>query len=108
MTYYCPFCWSEIDGSTEVCPRCGSNLRKFSNLSYEEKLLVALRQPIPENRRLAIQILGELRSERVLPEFRKILEIEEDVFVVSEVVRALAAIGSERSLTLLAKAAQHR
>ena len=94
LTWFCPECWKQIEFQDIKCPRCGHSLSRYDNLSYEEKLIAALRHPIRENRMLAIQLLGDLRSQAALPVFRSMLEKEQDFYVVREITRSLAKIGS--------------
>src|SRR5512135_1720063 len=82
LNYYCPHCWKEIEAGAIQCPHCLYALADHERLSYEEKLLRALGHPIRENRMLAIQLLGELRSTAALPAFEAILRAEEDPYVV--------------------------
>lgn len=108
MTYFCPVCWKEMPAETTVCPSCGADLLTFSSQPMEDKLLAALNHPVPENRRLAIQVLGETKSERAVPALKAMLESEEDIYVLIDALKALAAIRTSQSLGLIQKAASHR
>ena len=91
-----------------LCPNCGYDLSDFSSRSYEEKLLLALRHPVPESRMVAIQTLGDLHSQRALLELERILgDLQEDVYTLRETVIAIAKIPGEYSKTLLKGATQH-
>ena len=91
-----------------ICPNCGYDLSDFSSLSYEEKLLLALRHPVPESRMVAIQTLGDLHSQPAPPELVKILrDLQEDVYILREAVIAIAKIPGENSKTILKEAVQH-
>lgn len=61
MTYFCVSCWKIIAGDAKICPFCGCDLTAASARSYPERLIGALRHPVPETRLLAAEILGELR-----------------------------------------------
>jgi predicted amidophosphoribosyltransferase len=108
LTCFCPECWKEIGPQNAECPHCGCNLSQHDYLSYEEKLLAALRHPIRENRMLAIQLLGDLRSQAALPVFRSMLETEQDFFVVREIARSLAKIGSAESEDIIRMLEDHK
>jgi len=97
LTCFCPECWKETEPQNIKCAHCGCNISQHDNLSYEENLLAALRHPIRENRMLAIQLLGDLRSQPALPLFRSMLETERDFCVVREIAWSLAKIGSAES-----------
>ena len=108
LHYYCPHCWKEIEAGAIQCPHCLYALADHERLSYEEKLLRALRHPIRENRMLAIQLLGELRSASALPAFEALLRDEEDPYVVREVARAVARIGGDEGRAMLHRLKAHR
>lgn len=107
LTYFCPGCWRQLDQNSASCPYCKYDLAEFGRLSYEEKLLLSLDHPIRENRALAIQTLGTLRSEKALRHFEAILEGESDFYVIREVLHALARMNTPRSRAMLSRAARH-
>src|SRR5208283_1840464 len=92
MPAYCPSCWNEINPGDDSCPHCSYRMRDYDGLSYEMKLLYALDHPIRETRMMAIQLLGELKSTAALPAFRSILRAEDDVYIIREIARSLAAL----------------
>lgn len=108
MTYFCPVCWKEIPAAATVCPSCGADLLRFSSLPFEDKLLAALNHPVPENRRIAIQVLGETRSARAVVALGAMLESEEDIYLLMDSLKALAAIKTPEALTLIEAAKRHR
>ncbi len=92
----------------ERCPDCGIELARYQAESFEEKLLRALEHPVPEQRCLAIQLLGELGSQAALPGLEKVLDTEvNDIYALREAVVALSKIHGPRSRALLQKAAGH-
>ena len=99
--FFCPHCWKEINAQADQCPYCAYNLKEYKNLSFEEKLINALGHPVRENRMMAIQVLGELRSRKALPVFASILETEEDFYVIREIMLALEKIGGAESKKML-------
>jgi len=107
MIHFCPNCWSEIPENLSVCPHCQYDLAHFNQLPYEDKLILALRHPIRENRMLAIQLLGDLRNRSAISVFRSIIREENDFYVIREVVRSLRKIGGKDSEELLSALAQH-
>jgi HEAT repeat protein len=108
MRYFCPSCWTEIDAAPRRCPACGADLNRFHELSYEDKLLLALRHPVLEHRLMAIVILGRRRSERAVPFLRALLDSEDNVYVVREALRALARIGGPGAQAVLQAATSHQ
>jgi HEAT repeat protein len=107
VTYFCPNCWNEFKENFKKCPACGYSIEEFERLSYEDKLIVALNHPVREFRMNAIRQLGNMRSERALQHFERIIDREDDIFTLMEIAEALSKIRSQKSLELLFKLAEH-
>lgn len=108
LTFYCPNCWQIIHESEKTCPDCGYSLETFSHQDYKEKLLVALHHTIPERRIIAAHILGNLKIQDAVPEFKKILEEErEDYYFLRAILTALAKIEHPERIEIIEKAAHH-
>jgi hypothetical protein len=108
ITYYCPSCWAEFGENVSVCPRCGYDIRSFSDLEYEQKLMRAAFHPIPENRHMAVMALGMLRTPRALPVLGRILrEEKDDIYLLFQVLKAAANIPDPRSMDLLEEGTRH-
>jgi HEAT repeat protein len=73
----------------------------------EQKLILALRHPIRENRMISIQLLGDLKSQAAIAFFASLLETEEDFYVLREIVRSLVKIGSRECKELIRKLKYH-
>jgi predicted amidophosphoribosyltransferase len=43
LRVFCPNCWIEINAEDNICEGCGFRLATFDSLSYEAKLLLALK-----------------------------------------------------------------
>jgi hypothetical protein len=78
LTFYCPKCWAIIDARIMICPECNYKIEEFDESPYEEKLLSALNHVVPERRIMAIQILGNLKSQKAIPEFLRLIQ-EQDL-----------------------------
>jgi HEAT repeat protein len=65
---------------------------------------MALKHPIRENRAMAIQLLGELRSEKALDALESILRGGSDFYVLREVLHALAKLDTPQSRAILLSA----
>jgi HEAT repeat protein len=107
LTSYCPNCWIETRPDDRTCPGCGFRMAAFDSLGYEGKLLLALKHPIRENRMLAIEILGDIKSQTAVPAFANIIDEEEDPYVLGAIARAIVRIGGHSTRALLAKLASH-
>jgi hypothetical protein len=93
-TFFCPECWEEIPESALECPHCRYDLSSYGRLSYEEKLILALRHPLPENQLMAVRLLGDLRSTRAVEYFQEMLAADANFYLVREIVRSLRRIGT--------------
>jgi HEAT repeat protein len=107
MFYYCPNCWQNLKESAVNCPHCGYDLSEYDRLSYEDKLLLALNHPVRENRMMAIEVLGRLKSQRVVPAFQEIVAATEDFHVAQAIVEALTRIGGAASEAVLRNMENH-
>lgn len=108
MVYFCPSCWSEFKEDFRKCPACGYDIEEFENLSYEDKLIVALNHPVREFRINAIKQLGNMKSEKALQHFEKIISNGESIFILIEIIESLSKIPSKKSVELLFKLSKHR
>ncbi len=106
-SFFCPRCWQETDEKTSICPFCFYDRTRDDDLSYEEKLLSALHHPIRENRMIAVQLLGDLRSRAAIPVFASLLESETDFYFLREIIRALGKIGNPESWRLIRLLQKH-
>jgi len=105
--FFCPGCWIEVDEAARCCERCGYDLSAYQDLSFEDKLLLALRDPIRETQRMAVYLLGRLGSERALSAFEELLASSEDPYLLREVVQALSRIPLDGSMRLMEGACRH-
>lgn len=105
MTWFCPYCWAEVLPETEVCPRCGGDLRRHVDLA--EGLVLALRSPDALTRRRAAYLLGRMRAEAAVAALMKALE-EDDPYVATEALEALHAIGAPQARQAVDAAIRHR
>ena len=108
LTFYCPNCWQIINENEKTCLHCGYELESFSRQDYKDKLLAALHHTIPERRMIAAQILGNLKIQQAVPEFKKILEEErENYYLLRAILIALAKIDHPERIEIIKKAAHH-
>ncbi|NMC53877.1 MAG: hypothetical protein GYA48_09625 [Chloroflexi bacterium] len=108
VTFFCPNCWTSIPEETETCPHCGYELKQFSSLTYEDKLLAALHHSVPERRIMAAQILGNRGCEQALPIFLEILQSgESNYFLLRAILMATVKIDSPLRLEVLNQATHH-
>jgi hypothetical protein len=63
--------------------------------TYEQKLIAALKGPLPDRRILAARILGRLRSWAAIDTLEAIAREAEDPYLAAEAAHALASIDPE-------------
>jgi len=100
-TFYCPNCWRWSPTVQEVCPACGYTLADYHALSYDERLIRAVRHPIRENRMIAVELLGKRRYAPAVAVFAGLLSKERDYYMIREVARALCRIDTPESRAVL-------
>ena len=94
-----------MDQNQATCPDCGFILEEFSQLSYEGKLLSSLYHIVPERRIMAAQILGDLKSQAALKEFKNIVySMETDYYFLRVVLQAVAKFDDPDRLKIIRKA----
>jgi HEAT repeat protein len=106
--FFCPSCWKEINAKADQCDYCCYDLKEYKNLSYEKKLINALRHPVRESRMIAAQILGDIKSKEAIPVFKEILETQADYYLIREIVISLEKVGSHESRILMRKMKKHQ
>jgi len=99
--YFCPFCWKELKDNLIICPFCKSDLRNFSSMPFEEKLIHALRHPVREIRKTAVFIIGLKKMSSAVKELEKILSYEEDPIMIIEILNSLKKIGTEEAVDII-------
>ncbi|MCX8034203.1 MAG: HEAT repeat domain-containing protein [Thermodesulfovibrio sp.] len=106
--FFCPSCWRVISENIIICPYCHYDLRKFNTLGYDDKLILSLRHPVKEIRRLIIFIIGLKKLKKAVAEFERMIEGEDDPIILLEIVKALVKINSKEAREILDKMRSHR
>jgi HEAT repeat protein len=103
MSFYCPTCWAEVPGGTEVCPECGRSLTAEGE-DYVDKLIAALRHFEPTRAALAIQILSEMLADpRAVAPLMELLDTAGDAYVLRSAAEALGRFADARAVPALAR-----
>jgi len=76
-------------------------------LPYEERLISALTHPVREHRMIAIEVLGRRGYQGAVPAIVKIIETENDYYIVREAMRALYQIGGPECMAIIASLSRH-
>ncbi|MDO8841501.1 HEAT repeat domain-containing protein [Methanocalculus sp.] len=105
--YFCPFCGKESCIDESICSDCSQSLDQVGEKSFEERLLLTLRHPIPQQRMLAILILGRRRYEPAVPVFEELITSGQDVYTLREMVSALSLIDTHEGRRLLRRLRDH-
>ncbi len=108
LTYYCPNCWEVVEEGQRVCPNCGYLLDDFTRFDFDDKLIAALHHSVAERKIMAAQVLGIRQCKRALPEFRNILESDENnYFFLRAILLAVAKIEDPDREVILEQATKH-
>lgn len=105
--YFCPNCWETSNEQAVICPHCHYDLTHYQSLTYDQKLIHALRHPVRENRMMAAQLLGDLRRPEAIKVFAEMLQTETDYYFIREIVGALRKISGKDSIALLRELQNH-
>ncbi|WP_339945551.1 HEAT repeat domain-containing protein [Thermodesulfovibrio sp.] len=106
--FFCPSCWRGIPDFVIICPYCQYDLKSYQSLSYEEKLIHALKHPVKEIRRTIIYIIGLKRLEKAVSELERMIDEEEDPIILMEIANALRKIRSRKAKEVLDKMKSHK
>lgn len=101
MTFFCPTCWHEIEGSATKCPHCGSDITESEKKNFEEKLLNALGHKEPETVEMVVWVLGELKSEKAIQPLNALLKRSESFHLKCAILDALAKIGTHEAISAI-------
>lgn len=89
LKYFCPSCWNIFDEDFDVCPVCGYNIKDFTNLSYEQKLIIALSHPLANIRTTALKLLRAKNVQISIPFIKELILVEQNPFVLKEAFMTL-------------------
>lgn len=102
VRFYCPHCWKEIPEGTQVCPHCQISLAGITDEKFFDKLIDALRHPVPVRAAFVAQILGRLGDVRAVEPLLETLGRTDDPEVLEAVIRSLGTLGDARAVGALA------
>jgi hypothetical protein len=91
-TYYCWRCYATNKRSSGPCVSCGESIEAPEEASYEDRLIWALRHPLPGRQMMAAQILGELREQSAARPLRELVGEAKDPFLAAQALKSLVAI----------------
>ena len=91
MQCFCPNCFEKVFADTRICPACGVDIKAFgADLTYEDKLIRALKHPTDETRMAAILALGGLHWVPAASSLADLaFEWPKDVWQALEIIRSL-------------------
>lgn len=98
-TYFCPQCFIKVAESTEICPHCQTNIKKYlSDVPYVTRLIHALGHPESEARMSAVIALGGLAApEAAIPLIDLLDTWPSDVVQGEQAIKALVQINSPQA-----------
>jgi hypothetical protein len=89
ICWFCPYCWKEIQENDKICPYCKVDVSFFTQLDYDDKLILALNNPITQNRMVVIEILGKRKTKKAACKLCKMLFDKRDTYELIEIAKAL-------------------
>jgi HEAT repeat protein len=101
MIHFCPRCWNEIRPGA-VCPACGPDRNEPAAEAYDEKLIRALRHPVPSVPIRAAALLGERGTKSAAAPLIEIASSSRDPYLQEAAIDALGKIGDEQAVDCLA------
>lgn len=99
MVAFCTHCWKEIDARLRQCPYCGAMVE--DTRTYDEKIVGALRHPLPSARARICWLAGENRVTAAVPALMNAAERDPDLYVQKAAIEALGALADQRALPVL-------
>jgi len=69
--------------------------------------MLALRHPVREHRMMAIQLLGDMKSQAAVPAFRSIIRAGDDFYAIRQIIVALSKIGNDECLDIIRSLKDH-
>jgi len=101
VVWFCLECWSEVSEGAVTCPSCGASLTEARARSFPQKLIAALRHPVPETAEFAAQILGELQTQEAIPALIETLSRSSDPYLLAAVARSLGMLQATEAVPAL-------
>jgi hypothetical protein len=71
-----------VDERNKVCPHCCADLKGFSSLDYDQKLILALNCPITQSRMLVIEVLRRRKTQGAVPKLCRMLFEDRDSLIL--------------------------
>ncbi|MGC9168073.1 MAG: HEAT repeat domain-containing protein [Desulfurella sp.] len=103
MKWFCPNCWQEIEKETNKCPHCNYDLTEFEKISYEDKLILALKNPIRDHRMFSIYMLGQILSPKAVKPLYELACSSSDTIELFYIAKTLKLINTKESIKYLYK-----
>lgn len=107
LTFFCPFCWHEVEKNIVICPYCGEAPAAWTTKAYTDKLRQALSHLEPQTQRRAVYLLGEKQVKEAINDLEALLQRTRDPILAGAVVRALRKIGDKATFPALTEALSH-
>ncbi len=106
---FCDQCWAENDRDASRCQACGADLTAHKG-DMVERMVRALRHPLPEWRAFAAEWLGRADDERAVVALCRVAEApeaQEDLDLLPAIASALGRLGQPSATYSLARLARH-
>jgi HEAT repeat protein len=90
--YWCFHCYARNASSEGPCERCGREIKAPASLSYDERLIWALRHPDGDRAMIAARLLGERGARQAILALNSLIEQDRDPFLAARALRSLIEI----------------
>lgn len=96
--HWCYYCYAPNRHPTGPCVRCGKPVEGPGELTFDERLIWALRHPDGDRAVLAAQTLGMRQVHSALPALRRAVEEDRDPYLAVAALRSAIAIAGPEEL----------
>jgi hypothetical protein len=71
-----------VNEGDKVCPHCGADLKDFSFLDYDQKLILALDCPMRQTRMFVIEVLSRRKTQGAVSKLCRMLFEDRDSLIL--------------------------
>jgi HEAT repeat protein len=96
--YFCWHCYGQTDTADGPCPHCGLPVAPPTHTDYTDRLLWALRHPLPETRLIAARTLGRRQATRAAGSLRELALADDDPYLAATALEALVRLQGAAAL----------
>jgi len=92
LTHFCWHCYAQNERPDGLCARCGEEIAEPADTTFDDRLLWALRHPIPERRMVAVRALARRRAGRAREPLHELATRADDPYLAAAALEALVEL----------------